>query len=59
MSGPFFTVATEVTFVKLGELFSKMPPELREQFIDTVTAGICRHCWHDDPDGRCQCWNDE
>lgn len=38
--------------------FVAMSPDDREAFVKTLTDGICRHCWYDDPDGRCQCWND-
>lgn len=53
-------IAPELLAKILNErLLATVPWHERLDLLAIVRNGFCDQCGYDDPDGRCQCWNDE
>lgn len=50
--------ATE-SLVQLHDALRDLTPEQRLEVFHDISEGYCGHCGYEDPEGRCQCWNDE
>lgn len=50
---------TPTLIAVLRDRMEKMKPHERLELMDSLMQGYCRECEFDDPDHRCQCWNDE
>jgi len=44
---------------KMRELMDSVSASHRLEIVSVILAPYCRHCGYDDPDHRCQCWNDD
>lgn len=50
-------IASMITFLRV--FTAAASDEERLAIRDALMKGYCQHCGRADPDGRCQCWNDE
>ncbi len=50
---------TGLIVLMLKDRLKSMGSQARMDFFGALTEGYCTHCGADDPDGKCQCWNDE
>ena len=43
----------------LRVMLANSTPDERLELLAELFSGYCEHCGDEDPDNRCQCWNDE
>ena len=50
---------TETLVAVLHDRMEKMTADERLELMRSLMDGYCKECGYEDPDRRCQCWNDE
>lgn len=50
---------TEPLIAEMRDRMVDLLPSERIDLVNDLLDGYCKHCGWADPEGVCQCWNDE